>query len=239
MLAHPHYKICFALDKSCMFRVTSPHPRRPRETFEHHVKPLALIWRNCAVGGRWHARNTLHVDDLQVGSPPPARSVGRSVVVVVVGTSGPRAAPSPSRVIRREGATTAVQRRPSLKRPGATPTPDDGGVADASRLARVAAIRGAVERCCMARLEACGDATACWLSKLVGRFGVKANADANVTSSSGTSSATRVAVIAVDGRVDNGSGCSNDRGATSSRLRPTCWSLRVYADEPWAEVRYR
>ena len=64
MLTHPRYRICFCLEKSCMFRVTAPHPRKPTETCAHHVKPLALVWRNAAVAGRWHARNTLHVDDL-------------------------------------------------------------------------------------------------------------------------------------------------------------------------------
>ena len=65
MLSNPEYKICFVLDKTSMFRITSSKPSKTGtkwEEFRHYVKPLELIWAKCAPA--WTAENTLHVDDL-------------------------------------------------------------------------------------------------------------------------------------------------------------------------------
>lgn len=56
LLMNPNYHICFVLDKSCMFSITS---RRGK----HHVKPLDVIWSQYP--DRWGPQNTIHVDDLR------------------------------------------------------------------------------------------------------------------------------------------------------------------------------
>jgi ubiquitin-like domain-containing CTD phosphatase 1 len=58
ILSHPHYKICFVLDKSCMFSVKSKIRGEERS---HQVKALGLIWAKFP---QWSAKNSLHVDDL-------------------------------------------------------------------------------------------------------------------------------------------------------------------------------
>lgn len=52
MLMHPHYRICFVLDKSSMFSM---------ETGK--VKPLHIIWSKYPQ--HWNKQNTIHVDDLE------------------------------------------------------------------------------------------------------------------------------------------------------------------------------
>jgi len=59
MLTHPGYKFCFVLDKSSMFAITST--KRDGSSFEHHVKPLQIIWTKFP---RWNVHNTVHLDDL-------------------------------------------------------------------------------------------------------------------------------------------------------------------------------
>ena len=59
MLTNPNYKFCFVLDKTSMFAITST--KRDGTTFEHHVKPLQIIWTKFP---RWGAHNTVHLDDL-------------------------------------------------------------------------------------------------------------------------------------------------------------------------------
>ncbi|ETV75995.1 HAD hydrolase, family IIID, variant 2 [Aphanomyces astaci] len=56
MLTTPDYCINFILDKTSMFSV--PDQAKPIK-----VKALDIIWRSFP--GRWHAKNTLHVDDLE------------------------------------------------------------------------------------------------------------------------------------------------------------------------------
>jgi ubiquitin-like domain-containing CTD phosphatase 1 len=51
ILSHPHYKICFILDKTSMFSMDSGK-----------VKPLHIIWSKFPQ--YWGKHNTLHVDDL-------------------------------------------------------------------------------------------------------------------------------------------------------------------------------
>ncbi|CAM9333140.1 unnamed protein product [Phaeothamnion confervicola] len=60
MLTHPGYKICFVLDKTSMFDVTST--LRDGTERRHYVKPLKIIWDKF--NHQWHEGNTLHVDDL-------------------------------------------------------------------------------------------------------------------------------------------------------------------------------
>jgi len=57
-LTHPDYKICFVLDKTCMFSVSSMRKGRVRK---HQVKSLGIIWSKFP---QWSAKNTVHVDDL-------------------------------------------------------------------------------------------------------------------------------------------------------------------------------
>ena len=59
LLASPHFKICFVLDKTSMFSIISR--KRDGSEFKHAVKPLQLIWAKEAA---WSAANTVHVDDL-------------------------------------------------------------------------------------------------------------------------------------------------------------------------------
>jgi ubiquitin-like domain-containing CTD phosphatase 1 len=59
MLTHPGYKFCFVLDKTCMFSIIST--KRDGSSFEHHVKPLQIIWSKFP---RWGPHNTIHLDDL-------------------------------------------------------------------------------------------------------------------------------------------------------------------------------
>lgn len=54
VLMHPNYKICFVLDKSCMFSIESPKGK-------HQVKALQLIWNKFPA---WGPKNSVHVDDL-------------------------------------------------------------------------------------------------------------------------------------------------------------------------------
>eukprot|EP00808_Paulinella_micropora_P006091 g43827.t1 len=58
ILTHPRYKICFVLDKSCMFSVQSKIKGEERK---HQVKALGLIWAKFP---QWSSENTVHVDDL-------------------------------------------------------------------------------------------------------------------------------------------------------------------------------
>ena len=51
MVDNPGYRICFALDKSSMFRAVN----------KEYVKPLALIYTKNHI---WSERNTIHIDDL-------------------------------------------------------------------------------------------------------------------------------------------------------------------------------
>ncbi|KAA8499697.1 Ubiquitin-like domain-containing CTD phosphatase 1 [Porphyridium purpureum] len=59
MLLNPNYRIAFVLDRTSMFTVTS---KRNNTLVSHEVKALELIWRRFP--GRFHAGNTVHVDDL-------------------------------------------------------------------------------------------------------------------------------------------------------------------------------
>ena len=59
-LTSPHYKICFVLDKTCMFRIASVRKNGQRR--KHQVKSLGIIWEQFK--GQWGAHNTVHVDDL-------------------------------------------------------------------------------------------------------------------------------------------------------------------------------
>lgn len=59
MLTHSGYKFCFVLDKTSMFAITST--KRDGSTFQHHVKPLQIIWTKFP---RWGPQNTVHLDDL-------------------------------------------------------------------------------------------------------------------------------------------------------------------------------
>lgn len=60
MLTNPGYKICFVLDKTSMFSVTST--KRDGTTYKHHVKPLQILWSKFP--NRWGPHNTIHLDDL-------------------------------------------------------------------------------------------------------------------------------------------------------------------------------
>lgn len=60
MLTAPDYRICFVLDRTAMFSVTSVRGKRRKS---HEVKALELIWRKFP--GRWSDRNTVHIDDLR------------------------------------------------------------------------------------------------------------------------------------------------------------------------------
>lgn len=59
MLTHPGYKICFVLDKTSMFSVTSQ--KRDGTKVKHQVKPLQIVWSKFP---RWGPHNTVHLDDL-------------------------------------------------------------------------------------------------------------------------------------------------------------------------------
>lgn len=59
MLENPNYKLCFVLDKTCMFSIKSK--MSDGNYRKHHVKPLELIWRKYP---QWGPHNTVHVDDL-------------------------------------------------------------------------------------------------------------------------------------------------------------------------------
>ena len=61
MVSHPHYKFCFVLDKTSMFRIVSTNAR-DHSSVSHHVKPLQIIWSKFP--DRWGPHNTVHVDDL-------------------------------------------------------------------------------------------------------------------------------------------------------------------------------
>lgn len=54
-----NYKICFVLDRTSMFSVTS---RKHGQDQTHEVKALNIIWHKYS--DRWNATNTIHVDDL-------------------------------------------------------------------------------------------------------------------------------------------------------------------------------
>ena len=53
ILTNEHYKLCFVLDKSNMFRCGVKNK---------YVKPLHIIWSNFP--SVWSTRNTVHVDDV-------------------------------------------------------------------------------------------------------------------------------------------------------------------------------
>lgn len=53
-----NYKIAFVLDKTSMFTVFSI---REGKKFQHHVKPLKVIWAHFPQCG---PENTIHIDDL-------------------------------------------------------------------------------------------------------------------------------------------------------------------------------
>jgi len=55
MLTHPRYKLCFVLDKSCMFSVNSKKGK-------HQVKAMQLIWSKFPE--LWSPKNSIHIDDL-------------------------------------------------------------------------------------------------------------------------------------------------------------------------------
>jgi len=58
LIPHVNFSFCFVLDKSCMFAVKS---KRKGVMVEHTVKALAIIWAKYP---QFHAKNTVHVDDL-------------------------------------------------------------------------------------------------------------------------------------------------------------------------------
>lgn len=73
LINHPSYKICFVLDKTSMFTITStlktrsssrPRSAKPNSnnSVTHHVKPLQIIWNKF--NDRWNSANTIHIDDL-------------------------------------------------------------------------------------------------------------------------------------------------------------------------------
>lgn len=59
MLFSEGYKLCFVLDRTSMFSVTSKKHGQERT---HEVKALEIIWRKFP--GRWGPHNTVHIDDL-------------------------------------------------------------------------------------------------------------------------------------------------------------------------------
>lgn len=59
MLGHPGYRFSFVLDKTSMFAITST--KRDGTSYEHHVKPLQIIWSKFP---HWGSHNTIHFDDL-------------------------------------------------------------------------------------------------------------------------------------------------------------------------------
>lgn len=84
---HPSYKICFVLDKTSMFTITSTLTKsnslsssskqrssssssskksksnnNNTDSITHHVKPLQIIWSKFP--NRWNEHNTIHIDDL-------------------------------------------------------------------------------------------------------------------------------------------------------------------------------
>eukprot|EP00172_Hildenbrandia_rubra_P003815 Plantae.Rhodophyta-Hildenbrandia_rubra.ctg661.p1 GENE.Plantae.Rhodophyta-Hildenbrandia_rubra.ctg661~~Plantae.Rhodophyta-Hildenbrandia_rubra.ctg661.p1 ORF type:complete len:417 (-),score=69.96 Plantae.Rhodophyta-Hildenbrandia_rubra.ctg661:2652-3902(-) len=59
MLLNPDYKLCFVMDRTSMFSVTS---RMGQSKRTHEVKALEIVWRKFP--NRWNAHNTIHVDDL-------------------------------------------------------------------------------------------------------------------------------------------------------------------------------
>lgn len=54
ILLHPNYRVCFVLDKTCMFSIESKKGK-------YQVKALQLIWNKFP---EWGPANTVHVDDL-------------------------------------------------------------------------------------------------------------------------------------------------------------------------------
>lgn len=52
MIPNPHYRICFVLDKTSMFKMPPTG----------YVKPIYIVWSKF--GNLWNKTNTLHVDDL-------------------------------------------------------------------------------------------------------------------------------------------------------------------------------
>lgn len=76
LLTHPAYRLCFVLDKTSMFKFRSTDvalldrvkkskkSKSKSKSSGLSVKPLELIWSHPVTRGRWHAGNTLHIDDL-------------------------------------------------------------------------------------------------------------------------------------------------------------------------------
>mmetsp|Transcript_16476 Transcript_16476/g.28581 ORF Transcript_16476/g.28581 Transcript_16476/m.28581 type:complete len:345 (-) Transcript_16476:677-1711(-) len=58
MVSNPDYAICFALDRTCMFKVTREYKGEERR---HEVKALGIIWEKFT---HWSSQNTVHIDDL-------------------------------------------------------------------------------------------------------------------------------------------------------------------------------
>jgi len=59
-LTNPHYRFCFVLDKTSMFKIESK--KKDGIMREHYVKPLQIIWTKFS---RWGSHNTVHIDDLK------------------------------------------------------------------------------------------------------------------------------------------------------------------------------
>ena len=59
-LTNPHYRFCFVLDKTSMFKIESK--KKDGVIREHYVKPLQIIWTKFP---RWGSHNTVHIDDLK------------------------------------------------------------------------------------------------------------------------------------------------------------------------------
>ncbi|EGC30465.1 hypothetical protein DICPUDRAFT_157806 [Dictyostelium purpureum] len=66
LLTNPKFKICFVMDQTLMFKVTSYRNvnGKERTKIKHQVKALEIIWTHKHLGKFFTSKNTLHVDDL-------------------------------------------------------------------------------------------------------------------------------------------------------------------------------
>ncbi|KAF2076778.1 hypothetical protein CYY_001905 [Polysphondylium violaceum] len=65
LLTNPKFKICFVMDQTLMFKVTSfRNVNSERTEFKHQVKALEIIWCHKELGQHFTSKNTVHVDDL-------------------------------------------------------------------------------------------------------------------------------------------------------------------------------
>ncbi|KAM9957526.1 hypothetical protein ACTFIR_009633 [Dictyostelium discoideum] len=66
LLTNPRFKICFVMDQTLMFKVTTYRTinGKERTKIKHNVKALEVIWKHQHLGKFFSMKNTLHVDDL-------------------------------------------------------------------------------------------------------------------------------------------------------------------------------